>query len=293
MSLLVCRERLLHLNHTQIMGILNVTPDSFSDGGAFTLHDTAVKRALGMEAEGAAIIDVGGESTRPGAITVSVKEEIQRVVPVIKTLSRTLKKSLISVDTSKSDVARAALDAGAHMVNDVTGLWGDVKMAGIVATAGAGVVLMHSKGTPQTMQQNPVYENVMQEVYQQLSLSISRAVHAGVAKQSIMIDPGIGFGKTVAHNVTLLRCLPDLLALGYPLMVGASRKSFIGDILNAPVEDRLEGSLAAAVMAVAGGARLVRVHDVRETCRAVRIADAVRGEYVSYRATGELSTTYE
>jgi dihydropteroate synthase len=258
-----------------VMGVLNVTPDSFSDGGRFVDAGKAIDRGIQIVEEGAGIVDVGGESTRPGARIVSVEEELERVIPVIRGLRRVLSVP-ISIDTYKVEVARRALEHGADIVNDISALTGDPEMASLVARERVPVVLMHMQGTPQTMQLNPQYGNVLQEVTDFLRHRVVVAAEKGVDPGQIIIDPGIGFGKSLEHNLILLRGLSQLAALGQPLMVGASRKTFIGKILNAPVEDRSEGSLAAAVAAVLAGANIIRVHDVRETCKAIRIAEALR-----------------
>ena len=243
------------------MGVLNVTPDSFSDGGLhFSLQD-AVDAAQRMADEGADIIDVGGESTRPGAEPVSAKEEIRRVVPVIQELTK--RGIRVSVDTSKATVAQAALASGASFVNDVTA-FSDPSMAEICSEAGCEVALMHMRGTPRTMQVDPVYDDVVLEVRDYLVARAEYAASAGISREKIWIDPGIGFGKTVEHNLTLLRETSTLVATGFPVLVGASRKSFIGRILGTmEMSDRLEGTLAAHAVAVNGGAKMVRVHDVQ------------------------------
>lgn len=267
-------------NRTYIMGILNVTPDSFSDGGLYFEPERAVERALEMIAEGADIIDIGGESTRPksaaygeGADVVDAEEECRRVLPVITELSGQ-SDIPISIDTYKSEVALRALDAGATIVNDISGFRFDPRMPETVARMGASVVLMHTKGTPRTMQMKPYYEDLFREVRGYLQEGIEIAKRYGI--EQIMIDPGIGFGKLQEHNLQLLNRLSDFRTLGYPILVGASRKSFIGNILHVPVEQRLEGSLAAAVSSVFFGANIVRVHDVKETKHAVMMADAIR-----------------
>jgi dihydropteroate synthase len=244
-----------------IMGVLNVTPDSFSDGGLhFSLRD-AVDAAQRMTDEGADIIDVGGESTRPGAESVSVEEEIRRVAPVVAELSR--RGIRVSIDTSKAAVAQAAIRSGADFVNDVTA-FSDPQMAQICSEAGCEVALMHMRGTPRTMQIDPVYDDVVAEVRDDLVVRANYAVAAGINREKIWIDPGIGFGKTVEHNLTLLRETSMLVATGYPVLVGASRKSFIGRVLGTmEMADRLEGTLAAHAVAVNGGATMVRVHDVQ------------------------------
>jgi len=269
-----CRSRTLKLGErTCVMGILNVTSDSFSDGGVFVDPDAAVNHALEMIAQGADIIDVGGESTRPGADPVSSEDEIRRTVPVIARI-RERSALPISIDTTKSDVARLALEAGADIINDISAFESDPKMAGLAAESGAGVILMHMKGTPKTMQSNPDYGNVIEEVCDYLTSRIDAAIQHGVARDRIVIDPGIGFGKTLGHNLALLRALPALAGCGYPLLIGASRKSFIGQLTGrkAP-KDRRAGSLGTAAWAVANGAHILRVHDVLDTCDVCRMLD--------------------
>ncbi|NOY52496.1 MAG: dihydropteroate synthase [Deltaproteobacteria bacterium] len=259
---------------TYIMGVLNVTPDSFFDGGAYDSVDAAVIQAIRMAEEGADFIDVGGESTRPGSARVPEEEELKRVLPVVERLVREAGLR-ISVDTCKASVARAALDAGAHMINDISGLRFDPEMASLVAERDVPVVLMHILGTPKDMQQDPSYEDVVGEVlaYLEGSMEIGRA--AGMRDEQMILDPGIGFGKRLQDNLDLLKHLSEFKVLGRPLLLGTSRKSMIGAILDLPVAERMEGSLATAVLGVLNGANLVRVHDVRETARAVRMADAV------------------
>lgn len=278
------RDRVLPIGErTLIMGILNVTPDSFSDGGQFVTLDTALAHAEQMIAEGADIIDVGGESTRPGGEPVSLADEIERVVPVISALAQQTNVP-ISVDTTKSEVARAALDAGAAIVNDISALRFDFYVADAVARAGAGLVLMHSRGTPATMHRLPPVADIMHEVTHSLRASINMAERRGVSRESIVIDPGIGFGKSQEQNLELLAKLDQLIAAfpDYPLLVGTSRKSFIGRILAddsgtpAPAEDRLHGSLATITTAVLKGAHIVRVHDVRATVETIRVAESIR-----------------
>jgi len=263
------------LRRTALMGIVNVTPDSFSDGGRYFEPAQAISHGVKLVEEGADIIDVGGESTRPGARPVSGREEMERVIPVIRGLRREL-SAPISVDTYKADVARAALDEGADMVNDISALRFDPAMAPLVAAEKVPVVLMHMQGTPRTMQQRPHYRDVVEEVKEFLRDQIRYAVQSGVDLERIIIDPGIGFGKELEHNLALLRALPALADLGRPVLVGPSRKTFIGKILDAGPEERLEGSLAAAVAAVLGGASVIRTHDVKEARRAIRVADAMR-----------------
>jgi len=261
------------------MGILNVTPDSFSDGGLYFDLDRALERAYSMVEAGADIIDVGGESTRPGSDPVPLEEELRRVLPVVERLVRELKVP-ISVDTYKAEVARQALERGATLINDITGLRGDPRMPEVVARFGCPVVVMHIKGTPKNMQENPTYEDVVAEVKEYLLEGIRLAEEAGLSREKIIIDPGIGFGKTVEHNLEILRRLKEFKALGQPLLVGTSRKSFIGKILNLPVNERLLGTVATVALSIAGGADIVRVHDVGEMKQVVQMADAVvRGYY--------------
>lgn len=257
------------------MGVLNVTPDSFSDGGRYLDAGKAIARGFELVEEGADILDIGGESSRPGADPVSAQEEMDRVLPVIRALRRQVSVP-ISIDTYKARVAAAALDAGADMVNDISALNFDPEMASLAVAEKVPVVLMHMQGTPRTMQSSPHYEDVVVDVKNFLLDRIRGAADSGLDPAQILIDPGIGFGKTLAQNLALLRDLPTLAALGSPLLVGPSRKTFIGKILGVGPEDRLEGSLAAAAAAVLGGANMIRMHDVREARRAVRIADAIR-----------------
>ncbi len=264
-------------SRTAVMGILNVTPDSFSDGGRYPDIESAVARGVEMARQGASIVDVGGESTRPGAAPVSAAEELERVAPVIRKLRRRVDVP-ISIDTYKEEVARGALAAGADMVNDVSALRFDPAMAGLVAREGVPVVLMHMKGRPRTMQIAPRYRDVVGEVAGFLRERVAFAVSKGVAAERIVVDPGIGFGKDLDHNLALLRSLGALASLGRPVLVGLSRKAFLGRLQEtAGPESRLAGSLAGASAAVLAGVHMVRVHDVLETCRAVRVADAIRG----------------
>ncbi|MGH7827141.1 MAG: dihydropteroate synthase [Candidatus Binatia bacterium] len=274
-TLLTRHGRIDMERRTVLMGILNVTPDSFYDGGRGTDPDSAVADGLALVGAGAEIIDIGGESTRPGSQPVSVKEELERVLPVIRGLRKAV-STAISIDTYKAQVARAALDAGADIVNDISALRFDHEMAGLVASEKVPVVLMHMQGTPRTMQVEPRYDDVVGEVREFLVGQLSRAAEAGIESEKIIIDPGIGFGKTLRHNLTLMRHLSSFTSLGQSLLVGASRKAFIGKVLNLDAADRLEGSLAAAVAAVMAGANIIRAHDVKETQRAIRIADAIR-----------------
>jgi dihydropteroate synthase len=260
---------------TVIMAILNITPDSFYDGGRRGDLNQALRDGIAMLDAGAEIIDIGGESTRPGSQPVSADEEAARVLPVVRGLRREM-KAPISIDTYKAKVAQRALDAGADMINDISALRFDSEMISVVAREQVPVVLMHMQGTPRTMQAEPRYEDVVREVRDFLAAQLCQALDGGIAREAVAIDPGIGFGKTLEHNLALLRGLPDLAALGQPLLVGASRKAFIGKILGLGADERLEGSLAAAVAAILNGANILRVHDVQETVRAARIADAIR-----------------
>jgi dihydropteroate synthase len=256
------------------MGILNVTPDSFSDGGRYLDVQQAVTHAETMVAEGATLIDIGGESSRPGASPVSVNDELARVVPVIRGLVDTV-DVLISVDTFKAEVAQHALEAGAHIVNDITALCGDPAMGTVVAEMEAGVVLMHMKGTPRTMQQAPQYDNVVNEIRLWLKKKVQNAEAQGIAAERIIIDPGIGFGKTTEHNLEILKRLSEFRELNKPLLVGTSRKSFIGNVLGVPITERVEGTAATVCWAVAHGADIVRVHDVKANVRAAQMTDAL------------------
>lgn len=260
---------------TALVGILNVTPDSFSDGGRYLNADEAIAHGVRLAEEGADLIDIGGESTRPGARPVSAEEELERVLPVIRGLRRAVAIPL-SIDTYKSRVARAALDEGADVVNDISALRFDPAMASLVVTENVPVVLMHMQGTPRTMQERPFYRDVVAEVTDFLSERFRFALAEGVKPEQIVVDPGIGFGKDLEHNLALLRDLSALGSLGRPILVGPSRKTFVGKILGVGPGDRLEGSLAAAVAAVLAGANMIRMHDVREARRAIAIADALR-----------------
>ncbi len=258
----------------RIMGIVNVTPDSFSDGGRFLDPEAAIRHGLKLEAEGAAILDIGGESTRPGADPVSVEEELRRVLPVIDGLISAGSSAEISIDTYKAGVAAEAVRAGATIVNDVTALRGDPEMAAVVAGSGAGCCLMHMLGEPRTMQEDPRYEDVVDEVKAFLAGRIELATASGVAAERIMVDPGIGFGKTVAHNLELLRRLHELVALGPPVLIGTSRKSFLGRLTGRDVDHRLAGTIATNVLAYAAGARVFRVHEVAPVRDALAVAAA-------------------
>ena len=255
------------------MGIVNVTPDSFSDGGRFLAPERAIAHARELSDGGADLLDIGGESTRPGARAVPAEEELARVAPVLAGLENV--KPPISIDTSKTAVADAALDAGAEIVNDVTALRSDPALAGLCAERKCGVVLMHMQGTPRTMQENPTYDDVVDDVKAFLAGRIEFAVGEGIDEDRIWIDPGIGFGKTVRHNVELLRRLGELRELGRPVVVGTSRKRFIGTLTGREVDDRLGGTIASNVLAVKAGADVVRVHDVAEVRQALTVTEAV------------------
>ena len=263
-------------NHTLIMAILNVTPDSFSDGGKFADPNQAVNRALNLMEEGADMIDIGGESTRPGAEPVSLDEELNRTIPVIKSI-RKESDCLISIDTYKSAVAKAALNAGANVVNDISGFTFDSKMAPLVAKKNVPVILMHIKGTPRDMQKNPHYDNLIEEIKSFFQQQVELAKIAGVRSKKIILDPGIGFGKRLEDNFAIIRELGQICAMGYPILLGPSRKSFIGMTLDTPVEERLEGTLASITAGIMNGARIVRVHDIVETRRAVTITEKIMG----------------
>lgn len=255
-----------------VMGILNVTPDSFSDGGTFLDPDLALRRGLEMAEQGADLLDLGGESTRPGAVRVSAAEELRRVLPVIERLAEAVRVPL-SIDTSKAAVAAEALAAGVSIVNDVTALRGDPDMARVAARGGAAVILMHMQGTPRTMQRRPRYRNVVEDVSSFLMSAAARARSAGIPRDRILIDPGLGFGKTVAHNVALLRALSRFVSLGYPVVLGPSRKSFIGALAGGEAHERLGGTLAAVAAARRAGVRMVRVHDVQATVQFLKMLD--------------------
>jgi dihydropteroate synthase len=268
-----CRHRVIDLTEPVVMGILNVTPDSFSDGGRYATPDAALDRAAFMVEEGAGILDVGGESTRPGAVAVEEALEIERVVPVVERIARTLDVA-ISIDTSKPGVMAAATAAGACIVNDVYAL----RAPGArewAAGAGAGVCLMHMQGEPRTMQHSPAYQDVVAEVCAFLSAQRHACRGAGIAPDAIVLDPGLGFGKGLEHNLALLKALPQIAALGSPLLVGVSRKSFIGRILGRQIGERMAGGLGLAALAVSMGARIIRSHDVGPTRDAIRMVSAV------------------
>jgi dihydropteroate synthase len=271
-----CRKRTFTLGkRTLLMGVLNVTPDSFSDGGLFFDKEKAIARGLKMVEEGADFIDIGGESTRPGSKPLALDEELRRVIPVIESLAKEADIP-ISIDTYKSTVAKKAIEAGAQIINDITGLHLDPSLSQVAAKEDVPLVLMHIRGNPETMQKNIHYESLFSEIIQYLKDSIQRAESAGVNSEQIVIDPGIGFGKTVEDNLLILKNLQEFKILGKPLLLGTSRKSFIGKILNADVTERLEGTLSSIVIGVLNGAHIIRCHDVLQAKRAIAIADAVR-----------------
>ena len=259
---------------TGIMGIINVTPDSFSDGGKYANVEAAVMRAKQMVSDGADIIDIGGESSRPGAEPITANEECRRVIPVVQALAEQFQIP-ISVDTYKAKVAREALSAGACVINDITALHGDPNMCQIVADAQAGVILMHMQGVPATMQKAPTYQNVVTEVHAWLTEVASQAVDRGIDSSRIMIDPGIGFGKTFDHNLEILRHLMQFRGIGYPMLVGVSRKKFIGRILDLPVHQREEGTAATVAWSIINGANVVRVHDVAKMKQVAQVIDTI------------------
>ncbi|MEX0935897.1 MAG: dihydropteroate synthase [Gemmatimonadota bacterium] len=265
---------MIALDRPIVMGILNLTPDSFSDGGELSTLEGAVERGERMVAEGAGILDVGGESTRPGADLVDPDEEIDRILPVVTRLASRLSVP-ISIDTRKARVAQAALAAGASIVNDVSALGFDPDMVHVVAGSGAGVVLMHMRGSPLDMQERAQYQDLVGEVVSELRRSVARAEAGGIRREAIVVDPGIGFAKTAAHSLRLLGRLERLGALGLPILVGPSRKSFLGEVLDVPPRQRAVGTAAACVLAYRGGARIFRVHDVKATREALAVAAAV------------------
>lgn len=270
--LINCAGKTLDLSQPAVMGVLNVTPDSFSDGGQYLQMDAALRRAEVMVAQGAGLVDVGGESARPGAAPVSVQEELDRVLPVVERLARELSVP-ISVDTSKPELMRELARAGAGLINDVRALQMPGALAAAVAS-GLPVCLMHLRGEPITMQRGPVYADVVAEVRDYLAARVGACEAAGIARERILVDPGFGFGKTLAHNLSLLRHLDHFVGLAAGVIAGLSRKSMIGLLSNASVDERLSGSLAAAVIAVWQGAHIIRAHDVRETVQALRVCTA-------------------
>jgi dihydropteroate synthase len=259
------------------MGVLNVTPDSFSDGGRFATADAATQQALEMVEAGADLLDIGGESTRPGSMPVEPDEQIRRIVPVVRAVAQQQPAVTLSIDTTRAAVAAAALDAGAHVINDVSALHDDPDLLPLVARHRVPLVLMHMKGTPRTMQENPVYRDVVAEVGEFLAERLRHVMAAGVDEASVLLDPGIGFGKTMAHNLELLRRLPELAALGRPLLVGTSRKKFIGTITGEPdPARRVFGTAATVAWAIANGAAVVRVHDVGPMAQVVAMVRAIQ-----------------
>jgi dihydropteroate synthase len=269
---LVLGSKRFRLDRTLVMGALNVTPDSFSDGGMYLEPEKAFEKAKQMVEEDCDILDIGAESTRPFAPPISTEEELKRLEPVLEMVGKL--DVPVSIDTYKPEVARKALDLGADMVNDVSGLRNDAMVA-LVAERGVPVVIMHMKGEPKTMQENPEYSDLIGEIKEFLASSIKRAKDGGIEAQNIVIDPGIGFGKKVEHNLEILRRLGEFKELGHPILVGASRKSFIGKILGLEAGERLEGSLAAVAAAIMNGADIVRVHDVKESARVARLTDTI------------------
>ncbi|MGB9716542.1 MAG: dihydropteroate synthase [Thermodesulfovibrionales bacterium] len=263
---------------TYIMGILNITPDSFSDACLYFDKSSAIERAYQIVEEGADIIDIGGESTRPGSEPIPIKEELRRVVPVIEAVSKNINIP-ISIDTYKSEVARAALDAGASIVNDISGLRFDPKMSEVVSEYKVPVVIMHIKGTPKDMQKNPIYEALIPEIMDYFRSSIRMGIQAGISEDLMIIDPGIGFGKTFEHNLEIINNLHEFALLKKPILIGPSRKAFIGKILgDAPVSERLEGTAAAIAISIIKGANIIRVHDVKEMVKVAKVADAIKRE---------------
>ncbi|HEX8949758.1 MAG TPA: dihydropteroate synthase, partial [Dissulfurispiraceae bacterium] len=261
---------------THVMGVLNITPDSFSDGGLHFDRDKAVAHALRLVEDGADILDIGGESTRPGSDPVPLEEELRRTIPVIQAVAKEIRVP-ISIDTYKSEVARRALDAGASMVNDISGLRFDPEMPKVVSEYKVPVLIMHIKGTPGDMQQNPVYEALIPEVMDYLRIGARLASNFGIPGDMVIIDPGIGFGKTFSHNLEIIRNLREFTLLGNPVAIGVSRKAFLGKVLgNAPAQERLEGTASAVAISIFNGAHIVRVHDVKEMAKVARVADAIK-----------------
>ena len=257
------------------MGILNITPDSFSDGGRYLEASRAIDRAFEMIDNGADIIDIGGESTRPGSDFISKDEELQRIVPVIQEIRNQDSEILISIDTYKSDVAEIAVDLGANIVNDISGLTFDQNMSTFLSGRDIPVIIMHINGKPKTMQVNPIYDDLINDINTFFKKQIMFAQSNGIDRDNIILDPGIGFGKTFNHNLTIINNLKDLCNLGHPIMVGTSRKAFIGDILDAPPRERIEGTIASVVASVINGANIVRVHDVREIKKAIMVTEKI------------------
>ncbi len=270
-----CGQYCLDLKkRTHIMGILNLTPDSFYKESRSSSLTDALNRVEKIIDEGADIVDVGGESTRPSSEPVPEDEELRRIMPVVKEITKNFNIP-ISLDTYKSTIAKAALEEGVCIINDISGLRFDPEMAKTVASANAGLVIMHILGKPKTMQEKPAYKNLMKEIKITLEEGVNMAISSGISEERIIIDPGIGFGKEFSHNITILKRLEELKTLKKPLLLGLSRKSFIGKILDLPVEERLEGSLAASIIGILNGAELLRTHDIKETRRAVMVAEAI------------------
>ena len=258
-----------------VMGVLNVTPDSFSDGGKYFNIRSACSRALEIEREGADILDIGGESTRPGSLPVSLDDELSRIIPVIRKLKNKLKIP-ISVDTNKYEVANQSIREGACIINDVSGLHGDRRLAGLCAEYSTGIIIMHMKGQPRTMQKRPFYDNLLNNIKDYLKEGITTALSAGIRKESIVIDPGVGFGKTVKHNLSVIKNIDYFKQTGYPLLIGISRKSFLGHITGLDTQERLIPTIAANALAVYFGADIIRVHDVKESIAALKIAHSIK-----------------
>ncbi len=267
-------DKLLIGKETLIMGILNVTPDSFSDGGKYFEKEKAIERGIEMEEEGAHIIDVGGESSRPGAESISEEEERRRVIPVVKELRKKV-KCLISIDTYKSKIAEEAIENGADIINDISGFRFDPEMINVIKKKSVPVVIMHMKGTPKTMQINPFYKNVIQEIKDFFKERLDYLIKNDIDPETVILDPGIGFGKRQEDNEKIIANLDKFQELSRPILLGVSRKSFIGNILNLPPEERLEGSISSGIIGVLNGAHMLRVHDVKEFLRAVRVADRI------------------
>ena len=257
------------------MGILNITPDSFSDGGKYLSTSRAIDRAFEMVDDGADIIDIGGESTRPGSDFISKDEELQRIVPVIQEIRNQDSEILISIDTYKSDVAEIAVDLGANIVNDISGLTFDQNMSTFLSGRDIPVIIMHINGKPKTMQSNPIYNDLLNDINSFFKKQIIFAQSNGIVRDNIILDPGIGFGKTFNHNLTIINNLKGLCNLGHPIMIGTSRKAFIGDILDAPPRERIEGTIASVVASVINGANIVRVHDVKEIKKAIMVTEKI------------------
>lgn len=261
---------------TLVMGVLNLTPDSFSDGGLFTTKEKALDHCLKMINEGADLIDVGGESTRPGSDPLSINEELDRTIPIIEKI-RSITDCTISIDSYKSKVVEAALNVGANIVNDISGLTFDHNMAELISQKNAPIIMMHINGKPKIMQENPRYDNLLKDILDFFSRQLELAQSVGIDSSKIILDPGLGFGKKVEHNFELIRKLPQICAMGFPVLVGPSRKSFIGEALNLPINDRIEGTMASITASVINGARIVRVHDIQKTRRTVTITEKIMG----------------